>query len=239
MIIFAILFIILLILHNKKNIQFLTRDDLRSFVLSDRDGYIRSMNKKELSKRECKTNDEYKMLYINGIIEFEPEQKIRLEKYSRIATEFLRNIRSPYIDNYHIVNTPWNFARIRKTLEFGYPHTRGDVIFIPENNLDRPDEKIIRTLIHEKIHIYQRLHREKFIHSLLHNGFKILGKINDSDISSNPDIDNIVYRHPNGRVMMLTKNSKRLIDGLYEHPNELIAYSIAHIYYMRAKGKLN
>ena len=160
MVIFAILLIIFLIFYTKKDVQFLSRNDLRTFIINDQDGYIRSMNTKDLRERKCKSHDEYKMLYVSGIIEFEPNQKLRLEEYARQATHFLKNVRSPYIDNYHIINTPWKFARFRKTLENGYPHTRGDVIFLPDDNLDRPDIKIIRTLVHEKIHIYQRLHKE-------------------------------------------------------------------------------
>lgn len=235
MIIFAILLIIFLIFYTKKDVQFLSRNNLRTFIMCDKDGYIRSMNAKDLRERRCKTHEEYIMMYLVNIIDFEPEQKLRLEKYARHATEFLRTVRSPYIDNHYIVNIPWKFARFRKTLELGYPHTRGDVIFLPDNNLDRSDAKIVRTLIHEKIHIYQRLHKEKFIHSLLDNGFKILGKISDADRPSNPDVDGIVYKYPSEMVMMWSEKNKCLIDALYEHPNELIAYTLAHRYYMQIK----
>jgi hypothetical protein len=131
---------------------------------------------------------------------------------------------------------PWAFAKTTMFLETGYPHTRQGVIFLPENSLDRPDINIVRTLVHEKIHVYQKMYRDKFVHSLLHNGYTIIGRMSDTTKMSNPDADDRIYRHPSGRIMMQKRDSKDWKDALYEHPNELIAYTVAQQYFSQAEN---
>jgi hypothetical protein len=206
--------------------------------MTDHDGYIKTLNKQDLRDRGCKTQSEYKSKYINNIIEFTLLQKERIKKYVYQASEFLRTVRSPYISNYHMMKIPWAFARTTMLLEHGYPHTRQGVIFLPENSLDRPDINIVGTLVHEQIHVYQKMYRNRFVHSLLHNGYKIIGRMSDTTRRSNPDIDDRIYRHPSGRIMMWKRDSKDWKDILYEHPNELIAYEVEQQYFLQAESNL-
>lgn len=236
-----ILLIVILIIYYctlVEPIQFLSGKDLKSLIMNDHDGYIKTLSKYDLLNRDCKTQFEYKLKYINNIIEFTPLQKERIKKYVIQASEFLRNVKSPFISNYHIMKIPWVFARTTMLLENGNPHTRQGIIFLPENSLDRPDINIIRTLIHEKIHVYQKLYKCKFIHSLLCNGYTIIGRTRDYRRASNPDTDNIIYRHPSGRIMIRKYDSKDWKDALYEHPNELISYSLAQQYFSQTTGNL-
>lgn len=219
-------------------VRFVSRKDLASFIMTDHDGYIKTLNKQDLRDRGCKTQSEYKSKYINNIIEFTLLQKERIKKYVYQASEFLRTVRSPYISNYHMMKIPWAFARTTMLLEHGYPHTRQGVIFLPENSLDRPDINIVGTLVHEQIHVYQKMYRNRFVHSLLHNGYKIIGRMSDTTRRSNPDIDDRIYRHPSGRIMMWKRDSKDWKDILYEHPNELIAYEVEQQYFLQAESNL-
>jgi hypothetical protein len=221
-----------------ERVRFFSRKDLVSFIMNDHDGYIKTLNTQDLRDRGCKTQSEYKSKYINNIIEFTLLQKKRIKKYVHQASEFLRTVRSPFISNYHIMKIPWVFARTTMLLETGHPHTRQGVIFLPENSLDRPDINIVRTLVHEQIHVYQKMYRYKFIHSLLHNGYTIIGRMSDATRMSNPDADDHIYRHPSGRIMMWKRDSKDWKDALYEHPNELIAYKVAHQYFTQVEKQL-
>jgi len=221
-----------------ESVRFFSRKDLASFIANDSDGYIKTLNKQDLRDRSCKTQSEYKLKYINNIIEFTLLQKERIKRYVRQASEFLRTVRSPFISNYHMMKIPWVFARTTMLLETGHPHTRQGVIFLPENSLDRPDINIVRTLVHEQIHVYQKMYRNKFVYSLLHNGYKIIGRMSDATRMSNPDVDDRIYRHPSGRIMMWKRDSKDWKDALYEHPNELIAYKVAQQYFSQAESNL-
>jgi hypothetical protein len=204
--------------------------------MNDHDGYIKTLNKQDLRDRNCKTQSEYKLKYINNIIEFTLLQKESIKKYVHQASEFLRTVRSPFISN-HIMKIPWVFARTTMLLETGHPHTRHGVIFLPENSLDRPDINIVRTLVHEKIHVYQKMYRDRFVHSLLHNGYTIIGRMSNTARMSNPDADDRIYRHPSGRIMRWKRDGD-LNDALFEHPNELIAYTVAQQYFSQAERSL-
>lgn len=233
--------VILLLIYctcGRDSVQFISRSDLASFIINDHDGYIRTLSQKDLRDRKCKTQSEYKEMYLNNIMEFSPLQKERLKEYARQASEFLRTVRSPFIDNRIISGIPWKFARTSMILEKGHPHTRKDVIFLPKNSLDRPRINIVRTLVHEKIHVYQKMHSKKFVHSLLHNGYTVVGRLDNEKRISNPDTDGLIYRHPSGRIMMWDSDSKDPMDALYEHPNELIAYKVAQQYFAQAKNDL-
>ena len=49
-------------------------------------------------------------------------------------------------------SVPWNVALVGGDVENGWPHTHGDVIFIPQGL--QPDACV---LAHERVHVYQRL----------------------------------------------------------------------------------
>jgi hypothetical protein len=93
--------------------------------------------------------------------------------------EYTKNLREPRVDEYKILidktirankllsecklyilrDIPWRFIISSAFLEFGYPFTIGDTIIIPEHKVKNID---VETLIHEKIHIYQRMQPIRF-----------------------------------------------------------------------------
>lgn len=52
----------------------------------------------------------------------------------------------------------WKIGKSREDLENNLPHTHGDVILMPYRFKDMSFDTIARTLFHEKVHIYQRMH---------------------------------------------------------------------------------
>lgn len=99
----------------------------------------------------------------------------------------------------------WRMAVLRKD-GFGaqYPHTLGDIVCMPVGMFASDDEdkirRVSRTLVHERIHILQRLAPAQ-THRLIVDGWGMrrvcLRKdaVTDADMRSNPDLDGWLYTH--------------------------------------------
>lgn len=76
-------------------------------------------------------------------------------------------------------NIDWKIAKINKGYDWNFPQTRADVVFLPEWFFYKPS---VRTLVHEKMHLYQRQFPEVF--NKLYNkwGFKKI-ELNNSEIN--------------------------------------------------------
>ena len=73
-----------------------------------------------------------------------------------------------------IMSTPWKFVKLDSSVENGFPHTHNDIIFLPtnfvetiKNGVENDDvevvyEKLGHILIHEKVHVWQRVEPELF-----------------------------------------------------------------------------
>lgn len=96
-------------------------------------------------------------------------------------------------------------------------------------------DTIITTIIHEKIHVYQRIYPELFRSALKTAGYVRLRERKTEPLSrSNPDIDEYIYLNQKSQEMISVYNNDKptsIMDIKYstvsEHPYEEIAYSIA------------
>ena len=107
---------------------------------------------------------------------------------------------------------------------------------IPET--ETPD--FINTLIHEKIHVYQR-YNESIIDKVLSNKLKI-NKIvyTNPKKRANPDLNNNIYQNEKNEILQCYYNSDNPNsiqdvtclhnNSVNEHPYELLAYTIANKY---------
>jgi hypothetical protein len=228
MIIYILLLVYLLLLIwywsiNRIHIIFPPVEDSVHYISQDIDGHIRSLNIKDLRDRKCVSREKYMGIYLKSIQPFSTRQKILIKKYTLLASKYISTLKSPHIETALIIPIPWKFVLVDESVEYGHPHTRGDMIFLSKRSLCRSGVEITRTLIHEKIHIYQKMYPELFVKSLINTGYVHLGELEDGLRSKNPDTNSCIYMHPNGRVM-------NGADVIYEHPNELIAYTIARQY---------
>jgi hypothetical protein len=109
-------------------------------------------------------------------------------------------------------------------------------IIIPEHILDNKDI-LLRVLIHEKIHIYQKIYPEDIKIWLNNNGFKKYRlRTKNDNVRANPDIDNFIYKNKNNSLIMSKYNELPLSindvkyyplnDYRYEHPFESMAYTL-------------
>lgn len=140
---------------------------------------------------------------------------------------------------------PWKFAKLDDAFEHGYPHTLHDVIFLPSSFLDDDShDKLCETLLHEKIHVFQRTHPDITARILDHEYMRL-----DSDATrlpplrrNNPDLDRQIYQHrstmcttvqvyntmlpkdlADSRIVCLNPNCRQKHHP-YEHPYEEMAY---------------
>jgi len=213
---------------NNNNNKYLTKEETEDFIRKDSDNYINNLSIYDLRARKVKTNEEYKDKVINACLDFTEKQKEKLEKSSITARAFFNN------------NERWVFALINNDYEEGFPHTREKIIFVSPNVINYEENELIKTLIHESIHIYQRYNRREIKVYLDSNGYSVSRyKPMVSLIRANPDLDNYIYKDKDGNELVAYYNNENpsgindinLKNHLYEHPYEKMAYEIADEYY--------
>jgi len=209
------------------NIIFKTKEEIQLFIINDKDNYIKNMSIYDLRARKVKSNEEYINLIVINILDFNEAQKAKLKKCSLKASEYFNN------------GKDWKFALISSVYEEGFPHTREDIIFLSPSVLNYDDNTLIKTLIHESIHIYQRYNKKAMEEYMINKGFEKIRRREKGGLNrSNPDLDEFIYKDKNGFEMIANYNSEYpngigdiKISNNMEHPFEYMAYEIAEKYY--------
>jgi hypothetical protein len=102
-----------------------------------------------------------------------------------------------WIDIGRLRALPWKIGLTEgKTYEYGLPHTRGDIIIIPVSQCGKggEEDELLDTLIHEQLHVYQKMYPEDFQKYLDSEGFVRHCKRKDiQNVAANPDADEWVY----------------------------------------------
>ena len=91
---------------------------------------------------------------------------------------------------------PWKIGlTCEGTYEYGLPHTRGDVIIIPVSHCGKgKEDELLDTLMHEQLHVYQKMYPEDFQKYLDFQGFvRHSLRKNIQNVAANPDADEWVY----------------------------------------------
>jgi len=168
---------------------------------------------------------------------FTDDQKRRIEKAAYDADNFFKSLQIDGLDTNLIRLIPWNICLTRDNdYEDGFPHTRGDKIFL-STKLDMSHKNLTATLVHEKVHIYQRLYPQDTMSFLEHNGYyRWKQRFGVPRIRSNPDVDPWIYFNPKTKKPMVayyTSDNPENINDIttaehpeLEHPFEQIAYRI-------------
>jgi hypothetical protein len=157
--------------------------------------YFRNMNAPDLHARSAISSEDYKARYTKAIQSFTTEQQNELAEITRYINR-ITNTTKVYRD------IPWKFAKVSTNIENGYPHTLYDVIILSDDFFMYPKNRKVSTLIHEKVHVLQRMHPHLATSFTETMGFKALKEttqnINDlmKDIKrNNPDLDGVyVYK---------------------------------------------
>ena len=247
---------------NDKHLNYMSYEETARFLESDEDRYVAKLSPIDLYARKVSSNEEYINLIKGEATHFNKGDKLILDKCTKKADELLRNINintissesnlnySKYLNYKDIANIKWVLAITRSDngskYEDGLSHTRKHVIFLSQDVLNYSEDEIIKLLIHEKIHIYQR-NNEALFKTIIYN----MGYAESTDsqeisqdklryVRSNPDVNNKIYKNIHTGELMIClytsdkpKNINDIIIEKYsmEHPYEKIAYEISeHIY---------
>lgn len=192
----------------------------------------------------------------NGILYESESQQYKLSSMEHNTHNDDIVTANAYLKNYkRLFSIEWKFIFLDADhfIENTFPHTHSDTIFLHSNHFNLRKKSRISTIIHEKIHVYQRLfpipyHKMLFdvyklkIHSYLPTHPKI------DQIRKNPDNNWLVYKDGNEIILPLIKeNATTLSDVVYtklnnnkveskyaslplnEHPNETFAYFITEM----------
>lgn len=219
-------------LFRGEKVVFLSALETQRFLIEDRDGYVTGMTYHDLSARGSKTHRQYLEKAGGATLDYSEKQKEVLEKAVEKAEALLREIKHPIIKYEELV---WNFALVLPVYEEGLPHTRKDTIFLYPSHLEMAEERLVNLLVHEWVHLYQRKNLVKVQEGLMREGYKVWRKRKGYPrIRANPDVDEYIYIHPSGQVMLYVYNKDypnsindiMAPNGLEEHPFEEMAYRL-------------
>lgn len=245
---FAILSLVYINFNSNSNYIFLNKKDTISFFKNDEDHYVRNMTKYDLKCRNSNTAKEYIDRICECVVDFTEDEKNRLVKCANKADSFFANYK--YMNKLNcktLLKIRWKFALTSKNkygedYEEGLPHTRKDIIFLSKSEISHNENDIIltSTLIHEKIHIYQRYNTRTMDILIKDMGYIEYNRGNTSKLKrTNPDInDKTYYDASNNKIMLIEYNSEepnsindiKTSDYKYEHPYEKMAYEIQNEY---------
>ena len=220
------------------SVTFLTQVQTAKFIRNDPDGYCSNFSHQDLCARGVSSKQQYIETSASSSSSFNVKQKQQLTLLCTNIDTFLMKLNKSHalVNLVELARLPWIFALTSgNTYECGLPHTRQTVIFLSNSDIMNDDKNaLIELLIHEKIHVYQRVFKDMFIRALLHSGFKIHAyRKHVYGVRSNPDLDEYVYEDSKGNILVSVYTSecpasiRDATHGRSEHPNEMVAYKLA------------
>lgn len=237
---------------------FMSENELREWIRMDPDGWAEGHNAINLKVKGARTPGEYIDLCMKATTDFSMDEKIKLIAACKAADNFFSEFdRSKWntgfdgIDFSKLADMKWKLACFkRRAVEEGCPHTRMDIIFLDKGLINEMSHRdLTRTMIHEKVHVYERAYpgdMEKWMKS---KGFKKFKReMEYPRFKNNPDLDGWVYLDFEGREGLMqfrSINPKDFWDQEYpipgesssEHPYETLAYLLDHIYWALKHGE--
>lgn len=224
---FSIICIILYILSSPINIIFLNNKELSDILIKDYDNFYKNLSTINLQLRNINNKDEYLYNIENHLYTPTKKEKKIIKNAIYKAENKLKNKHYMGFNYNKIQKSPWVIGcSIGENYEFGYPHTRNNIIILNYNNIY--DKDLYKTLIHERIHVYQKLFPKDMNKFLKYFGFE---KIKRKDIThlDNPDTNNYIYKK-NDFIFECNIIDNNLhytnLSSQYEHPYEYMAYII-------------
>lgn len=224
--------------NGSSNVTFMSKEDLKTKLLNEKDSYYQSFSMYDLEARSAKSIEDYLSKVEKSISEFSDSQKRRLEKLSQDADQRIQKIQKSWLNGNILKNMKWKFGLTTGgNYEGGLPHTRHDYIMLSDSLLQNDDKYITGTLIHEKVHLYQRRYPESVEKYKDENGMRKWKRKSANDrVRANPDVDEYLYKTKDGEPMMsvYNENPKGLEDvktypqegQKNEHPHERMAIQI-------------
>lgn len=226
------------------NIIFLTQDQAIEFISSDPDGYVSRFNQLDYKARNINSPQDYTNLFVNNVIKPSSRQIALIENAIDQGYKLIAHIDSDdkiWLDIDKFINLPWKFIIIDSDLtqiDFGLSHTRYNTIVL-HSDIIANTSYFINTLIHEQLHVYQKVYPEDFEKYLIASNFTRHIKYTDTSIlyRSNPDTDEWIYKCGGEDIYYseyILPNPKSICDVRYwpinayeyEHPREKSVYNL-------------
>lgn len=196
--------------------------------------YFDYMSELDMKSRNHKGDrNSYIDAYGKAMQPFSMEEKQHLRALVRKADQLLK----PYKN---INRVPWRFVKLCCIMEGGFPHTQLGYIFLEQSFFlthHWSDENQVTTLIHEKLHVFQRLFPLE-TNILIQRiwGYRACALHNSKpDARNNPDVNGIIFCQ-NGEPSYMAYNndnptnlndSEIMGADKYEHPFERMAYELS------------
>jgi hypothetical protein len=176
-----------------------------------------------------------------------PAEKRCLARWIEQARLALRAAGCPRLDTFL---PTWNVCVVPDTFENGYPHTHADIIVLPKGWIARhaasgEQSTAVETLIHERVHVFQRSHPIE-THALLLRGWglRLIGPLDKHParalVRANPDVNGLLYDSGRATEVLGARfrhaNASSLADiepGLEDHPYEQMATQVARLVMQR------
>jgi hypothetical protein len=216
---------------------YLSKSELEKTLINNKDKYYDNFNDNDLRVRNINDINEYNDIIKNSCINISSKYSKILNDAIDIANTKIKKVKIIGFDGKKAAKIQWSIGIFKgKDYEYGLPHTRNFIILIPEHILGNTNS-LIRILIHEKIHIYQKMYPADINLWLKTNGFvKFRVKTKKDDVRANPDVDNYLYKNSKDEVMISKYNELPFTindvkyypinDYKYEHPFEYMAYTL-------------
>ncbi len=218
-------------------VTFPTREEVAPILRAST--YFPEMSALDLRARKAESANAYVTRYEHSIVPLSEKQKDAIEDLAHGVD----NITKAYKRLYAI---PWKVVAF-EGVEHDFPHTIADIVFLPIDILEDTAKSAMQTLLHEKIHVYQRafpLETNLLVQKMW--GYKMHSLRTRHPLSrSNPDLNRVVYGKQRwGMLQEFTNTANDLRDSKvqfvgeppdtwtavaesYEHPYERMAYEIS------------
>jgi hypothetical protein len=253
-------------LFRTSHIQFLTKEEALRFhqtytptmvqQMSPQDIYARlqekrlSQTKKRFKEHSSVTKQAYlQHILTHSIQEFTPTEKQIITQLIHQVDQWLSQhhtflLQTYQIDIHALQKIPWRLMRMDLVYEGGYPHTREEDVISLSDRFFAPTktrQQQMQTLLHERIHIYQKRYPAHIQSYYRANHILTLPQSPSLGRRYNPDIDDQSYYHSQKKIHYTSQyrslNPSSVQDvnypehnQLYEHPLEEMAYTIEGLF---------
>jgi hypothetical protein len=224
-------------------IIFLSKEQLNDILLKNEDNYYQRFFDLDLKARKINSIKDYQSYIQQSVGNGDTSIKEKVLKGIQKANTFFDHVDFEYFHGKKINQIPWKIGFVQNKLyENGLPHTRKDIIILNQENVKHSSlHNLIKTLIHEKIHVYQKIYPNDVKKYIQLKKFKKIKRRESFDqIRANPDLDDYIYQDEfyNTYKALYNKHPSSIEDityyprnnQSYEHPNEKMAIDIEYIY---------
>jgi len=224
------------------NIYFINKQDAIDILIGNKDNYYETFSTIDYNVRNINTIEDYYECIEKSVCNFTNNEKKQLIKAIQTSNAFFEKINYSWLNGKKMNSIPWKIICVEgKLYENGLPHTRYDCIIISKEDIENLSFKTLtKNMIHEKVHVYQKIYKNDFYEFLKKYNFTLIKeKTFEDNIRANPDIDNYIYMDNKNIVYKATyiDNASSIEDINYpyhsqsfEHPCEKMAIEIENLF---------